>query len=240
MIMRRIVLMAVACAFMAAPALASFTGGTFYWGDVELNAVAEVKLTKATDGTDGGAFNVELVSGDLTGSIYEGAGPQANLFQTFCIEKEITFSVGSTYWVSIDKVAYSGGVGGTDGNPVTNVSEWIYDQWLAGNPEGWSQGAISSAIYYAEEQPTGTANSVYQAAIVALYGDILSDPGQGNHADAADTWAMNLWTISPGDQERQWIATDVQSQLIKVPVPGAALLGFLGLGAAGLKLRKRV
>jgi len=144
--MRKILLALIICLFSAAPAMASFTGGAFQWQGNTLNAIAEVRLYQITGASNGGAFRVDLVSGTLTPSIYSGvSAPTNNVYTTFCVESRINFNPGVTYWASIDKAAYSGCVGAA-GDPISDVTEWIYDQWRAGNPSGWSQTIISRAI----------------------------------------------------------------------------------------------
>ena len=220
------------CLFVAAPVMADLPG-PFEWTNdgktIELTAVAEVKL-------DGGlatnsAFGVDLMSGQLKGSIYESVSPIASdVFRTFCVEKSIYFYPGKTYWASIDPVAYSGNETGVDGDGISDLSEWIYDQYRAGNYDDDDLTSVRDAIWWAEGED-GSKNSIAQDAISALYG-----PDPGNYGDAAHTYALNLWTIV--EQGDKWVATDVQSQLITVPVPAAVLLGLLGLGVAGVKLRK--
>ncbi|HON91266.1 MAG TPA: hypothetical protein PKZ07_06855 [Sedimentisphaerales bacterium] len=235
--MRKLVSVFVVCAFSAAPLLAEPTvGQTFYWqdkggniSDYQLTVVAQVTLTQISGSSNGGAFLVTVNQGTL---------PLGGGFTTFCIEDEITFSPGTKYWVSVDSKAYSGNSGyGLAGDPISNVTEYIYDSWRSGNPNNWSQAAISQAIWYAEDEVaysslSNAAKAVYNAAVTAI-------GGTGNIGNAGHTWALNLWS-GWKTVDGKLIAKDVQSHLITVPVPGAVLLGFLGLGYAGMKLRKRV
>ena len=82
----------------------------------------------------------------------------------------------------------------------------------------------------------GTGNEIQQFVWDAQAGDPLDAAIAAviANASAIVNWeavkVLNLW-----GQE----GTDVQSQLVRVPVPGAALLGTLGLGFAAARLRRR-
>ncbi|MBK9119021.1 MAG: hypothetical protein IPM18_05370 [Phycisphaerales bacterium] len=225
------VLFAVAA---AAPAWASFTGGAFRWAPggagsspaVDLYAHTQVKLQTIGGGASGGPFNVELVgNGDGQVPFYPGSIGDF-LFRTWCIESQINFTPNVAYWISVDKRAYSGGVAGVAGDPISDVTEWIYDQWNAGNLNAYTNNQISRAIWWAEGEATGQKNAVADAALLALGYNV---PAPGPLALASHTWALNLWT---GFQQVNgvWYANDVQSHLITVPVPAALLLGVAGLG----------
>lgn len=230
--MKRLTFILVLCLFVTAPVLADlFGGGTFYWGDVKLDGVAQVKLGWGV--ATNAAFGVTLVTRQLPGSIYASASPANTvLFRTFCVENNIYFTPGTTYWASIDPVAYSGNVGPA-GDPISNVTEYIYDRYLTAHPVPTDVATLTSirdAIWWAEGEG-GSKNEIYDNAL-----DAVKAMGDADH-----TYALNLWTIAWDSGDSRFEAIDVQTQLITmVPIPAAVLLGMLGLGAAGLKLRKFV
>lgn len=235
--MRRSILIFIMSAFVATPAFAppTFTGGPFVWNGNTLNAVAQVYLSDYPGRSNAGAFRVNLVSGSLTPSIYSGViAPATDIYTTFCVESAKYIKLNTTYWASIDKNAYYGGVGPA-GDPISDVTEWIYDQWLSGPPSGWSQYDISRAIWWAEGELGGSKNDVAKAALNALYGDPDYSGGIGN---ASHTYALNLWNIYY-DYCGVLHVEDKQSQLITIPAPGAILLGGIGVGLVGWLRRRR-
>ena len=58
----------------------------------------------------------------------------------------------------------------------------------------------------------------------------ITTPGAG--------WYVALSNPSMSDLDWENGDRTYQDYLVRVPVPGAVLLGILGLGAAGMKLRK--
>jgi len=228
--MRTFLLAAVLFGLVAAPAMA---GPTFTFNGKTFTAVAQVKI-QTMGGTSGGPFSVDLVSGSLTPSIYQNVSAgQTGVFETWCIENKVFFSPNTTYWVTIDPLAYSGNLAG--GDPVSDVTEWVYDQYRAGKPASWSLSEINKSLWHAEQEDDGLPLEPYNDAIDALYGGI--DPGPEKLNNAQHTWALNLWALKWVDND--WVVTDKQSQLITIPAPGALLLGSLGMGLVGWVRRRR-
>jgi hypothetical protein len=175
-------------------------------------ALADMTITVANGvgHTAGGEFIV-TVTGDPIG-IY---GHNAT-FSTFCVETQESLSFGPTYYVTLSHNAIQGGVGPA-GDPLDAQSARIYNYWLdtlahtAGNADD-----VQNALW-SQEGEGGSHN-------------YLNDLATGS---TAGVMVMNLWT----NRDHTGYAQDL---LVRVPVPGAVLLGFLGLGVAGLRLRRFV
>jgi hypothetical protein len=252
--MKKALLVSALVAMLVAPAMAGPVTFRWYVGSSykTFTTNAQVDLTNYSPegGGLGGAFWVNLDSGTLsysngTAMVTKTAPPkQSNLFTTYCLENGITFGWGPSniYYATVDRNAYSGNAG-IGGDTVSNVTEYIYDRWLKGvygtgadnvdNDGVYDQQEINQAIWFAEGELgsiTGDALALYNGALAAV----------GGKADATHTHALNLWTLKQGTvgDYTGWLATDIQSQLISVPVPGAALLGLLGLSIVGWVKRR--
>lgn len=225
------------CAVLVAVCITSFCHASINTGDL-------VRIDDALGSNNGGAF----LATDLT-------GPIASPFLTFCLEQNEFFSPGSTYYVTVETVAFFGGDGladiggeGTAGtvgpprnDPISPMTAWLYSNALAGSLAGYSNTdagntALQYAIWYIENEepaaPTGLALSFYQLADLAA--DSLSSTDIGN------VRVMNVWSSAATaytDAGRQ------QSMLVIVPqvVPEAATIAVwsvLSLLGGGLAYRK--
>lgn len=185
-------------------------------------AFADMKITLA-DGlgsTDGGEFLATVVG---TSAIGENA--VGSTFSTFCVETNEGLSFGPTYTVTIDTVAIAGGSGGPTPDPLDPRSAYLYNKWLDGGiaHTPGNADALQNALWYIEQEG-GVNNALVAEAATAVAG------AWGNTIGLIRV--MNL-TDATGALK--------QSLLVRaVPIPASILLGFLGLGAAGLKLRKSV
>jgi len=88
--------------------------------------------------------------------------------------------------------------------------------------------------------------TVYQGTLIALYVDDGELISQVSHPEGEWTNTISTWSIDPQPASEnihlQWLGAAsvdyIEVATVCVPVPGAVLLGMLGLGAVGIKLRK--
>jgi hypothetical protein len=214
--MKRAILIAAVCAFVAVPALAD---------------MSVIVANSPGGANNGGPFTATVQAGDSIGENAPGAS-----FSTFCLEHVITFTPGNLYYVTVDADAMTGG-GGPNPDPVSDETAWLYTNYLDGTlsylagsyTDYEKRSAVQEAIWRIEQE--GTLSNPVNVAVLAA--DLVLQAGA-----AVGTWsntnimAMNLWANEDH-------TGDAQSMLVRVPVPAAVWLGLLGLGAAGAKLRRR-
>jgi len=214
----------------------------------------------------GGEFRLEPHSDGfyLSNSAYADSTRNQELsgsFQTFCLEvteyihDDSHIKVSTTYkdGTAPGSHAYKGSTGtGDDLNPET---AWLYTQFATGNLDGYNYGSggykslsraqtagsLQRLIWSLEEEGGGTDWGVDLSSYYGI--DINNDQRQlifiwetayvqsGGWSGIGNVRVLQLYENSDYTGFRQ-------DQLYLTPVPGAFLLGLLGLGAAGMKLRK--
>lgn len=258
--MRRVVFIALMCAFVATPVLADphgdgYSGGTADW-EREAGYYAG----------QGGEFTIEgdglLLSNSAYAATTSGIGSDADSFQTFCLETGENIHEPMDIWVSQENAgaepgvygpgshAWEGGVSGI-GDDLDPRTAYLYTQFATGQlnyaytgtiPVGVDNlnrqetaGALQRLIWYIEEETTSIAASsdlygiMLSSAQAALIQDWLTEAVNANWTDIGNVRVLQMFSRS-GDNK--------QDQLYLTPVPSSVLLGILGLGVVGLKLRK--
>ncbi len=205
--------------------LAAFTGGAM--------ADMAVKMT--------GAANTNPYYAEVVGTSPILGYQPGQIFATFCLERKEFFYSGHVYDVTIEPYAIAGGPDNDtpgDGNDVLGISTaWLYSQYLDGNLAGYSAKDVQKVIWYLEDE-LGLSDLTNKQKTLK---DLAVAGGQDWGNDYHGVQVMNLWG-RPGD------FNPAQSQIIRdsrppvpppVPVPGAVILGLIGLGALGW-LKRRV
>jgi hypothetical protein len=174
-------------------------------------------------------------------------------FHTFCLEKNEHISLGGEYDYVISTSAKAGGGGATNGSdPLSAATAKLYfaywtNQWdinnaniaydydADSNGKAWSK-ALQEAIWYLEGETTATltgrAKDLYDYAM-----DDLSWEELGQDWDEEGIGAVRVLNLYVANTN---LGTRAQDQLVVVPLPGAAIMGFGLLGTMGLvALRRR-
>lgn len=194
---------------------------------------------------------------DLRSVNYPNAGPYA-----ISPYDEIVYSTGDTgnrihwvYWLPGENTA---GLDDRlevkwviDWHGMNYTMDWSTQSWTADNPEqGWTE-PTDWEDYNNGEGDTGVIGSfsfAWQAN--DNYAELYStDSDPYNETDQADinalskivlmyqTYATGYIRLRPTTDD-DWVIIDILTVDVHAPLPGAVLLGVIGLGVAGLKLRK--
>jgi hypothetical protein len=248
--MRRVILVAAVCAFVATPVFADpwngagYSGGTAYWdriGGYYDGLGGEFTLHNATAGS------LLLTNGGFSSNTSGKEGPES--FQTFCIERdEYVHSTNSEVldiWVSTANAngstpgshAWNGGLNTDAGDNLDPMTAYLFTQFATGTLAGYdynpgagraaSASALQNVIWGIEGEmgvgwtaADGLETTFYNAAVAA------------NWTDIGNVRALQMGIGGANGQDMLYVTP--------VPVPAAVLLGMLGLGAAGVKLRRFV
>ncbi|MCP4608329.1 MAG: hypothetical protein GY845_06410 [Planctomycetes bacterium] len=225
--MKRVVIITVICtyAFVTAPAIA----------DMMVNL--KTNFTGRNGTTNGGEFLITVLQDPI--GIYD----LNEQFRTFCIETNRYIGNNQNYYVTIDTMAWIGGSGGGNPDPLSAETAYLYSLWLDGTDgvnnilhNDTTADAMQRAIWYSEGETLGS-NAGLSGTYLSWANDAVTVGGSN------DSW-YNKWGNTIGDIRVMNLWTnvnhtgDAQDQLVRVPLPGAVLLGVLGLCIAGVKLRK--
>lgn len=188
---------------------------------------------------NGGEFTYNRVSGDFL------PGAQSGI--SFCVELDETFNPGGQYYTRISNSADNGGAGGPDPDPLDPRTASVFKQWFTvATPTNTLAGTYQLAIWKLEEEvvydagqsrwersDNGNAlDGAFNAISLATVDALIASVGAGDLSGVAIMQLWDNWSSGGGYSGAR------QDQIILVPLPGAALLGVLGLSIAGWMKRR--
>lgn len=188
---------------------------------------SQITFQSSYGSTSGGEFVVEYANFAFAPSSLTGG----TTFETFCIERNETIAYNRTYFVDFSDAARAGGAGGPNPDPLDARTAYLYTNFQAGTLAGYDYGvgaartrsanALQNVIWYLEEELTNV-NSGLNATEQALAGQFLAAANSSGWTDIGNVRIMNVYDTAEATGNRQ-------DQLVMVPVPGAAMLGVVGL-----------
>jgi len=233
--MKRLILMAVVCAFMAAPAMAGLSWNYEYVD----SATHDLSSPHTTyDGFTVDTFNTGTTLASWT---YSGDFRIINFADSRAARPYDAMSPGigpdSTYYMAIPKPGIDPGAN-TGSASIATVSFGGGKYKYLGLHWG-SQDNFNEIAFFLGGALQDTID-----------GDDVNEDGNGNQTDPKSNRYVNIFTDFWFDsiELRSWdlgtpgtidpYAFELDNLTVAIPVPGAVLLGLLGLSAAGIKLRR--
>jgi len=214
--MRRIILISVIYVFLVTPTMATLT---FYGPGDKLSFEASnvISIVESFDTLPAGSYDIALPSFVSQGVTYAPAGAATNVWVTGNTKAYTNFGVpivpaGTNVLTATGDEDFT--VAMTFATPITAVG---FDTYL---------NRYGPATIQVENSDGWTSTTLaHDYTTVGFFGVASSSP-----------IATIRWTTTLGAVENTGIDN---VQIGVVPVPGAVLLGMLGLSVVGVKLRKR-
>jgi len=256
--MKKIIFTIIICASITVSALAApidYTNGV-----VDDGGIANLNRIGGYYFGGGGEFTLSGGSLALSNSLYaastSGQDGHSESFQTFCLERDEYTNPTVNVFVSQSSVAkpleagsgshaYRGGKNTDTGDDLNPLTAYLYNQFAMGTLSSYdytdtgagrwlSAGQLQAAIWYLEDEYTvwnpSTATGIQVDTWIQEAQDAIDSgawTGIGNVRVL-----QTVWVSACGLNKYR------QDFLYVTPVPGAVLLGMLGMAVAGVKLRR--
>jgi hypothetical protein len=243
--MKKLIFITILCAFLTIPAL-----GDFY-GTVQLNETTPSPTLQGTiySNYSTGAYNLQNGLNVYIGKYNWQLG-------TYNLESDAGFTSVNTWGFCIEMQL-------SDGWQPYNIVD-VQDAPIDHGPDGPTVGMGDAKADYIrelwtahiDETNTALGAAAFQAAVWEIvYEDAEAwDVGSWDETFSDSTFGTTNTTIA--NKANEWLQhilendyalttnilalsnEDWQDYIVQIPVPAAVLLGILGLGVAGLKLRR--
>lgn len=239
----------LAVALVASAACLGFASDAFAGQTGTIQVTRDPTGTDAYSGGTAGEFQVLSFTGQSVPTLGTNVQVGNGLFQTFCLELNEFVSVRTTYNWMLNDSAVMGGVGGGNPDPLDARTAYLYDKFWNGTLSGYAfddlgdqagergpdAKQLQDAIWYLENEITSLQAGSKAAGWV----------NEANQAVASGAWSgignVRVLNLSSFDSAGNLVQN--QDLLVVVPLPPAALAGFLllgGLGAARSLRRRKV
>ena len=196
-------------------------------------------------------IGTSVVKADITMTFEEFLGSDKAPISTYYSGVSFTATTTGDEWIAGDATTGLYNVSSTNGGSWGTGRYWIYDNVFGWTNVTGSGGKISfdNADASFVELGYSSASMFYLEAYDASDNHIMTVSGPANTLWEGGTGpgtlkvtsgSNNIAYVLVHDDGNYWCIDNVTTDAtdIVVPVPGAVLLGLLGLSAAGIKLRK--
>ena len=170
--------------------------------DAALQVGDRIRFTDQVGTTGGGEFGVHQKNNV---NPFSGNTESAELFRTFCIEKNefIDFNTNGFIIESISQQAVGGGVGGGNPDPISSETAWLYNSFALGTLAGYlgnvaSANNLQNAIWGFENEIAQNASWSSNPFVIAAN---AASPA-AKAAALARTFVLNtLWATDRGSYD---------------------------------------
>lgn len=235
----------VAMAFVATAACLGFTSDAFAGNTGTIRVIRDAIGTDAYSGGTAGEFLVTDFTGLNVPALGTDVQVNRGIFQTFCMEFNELLTPGVTYNWELNTAAVNGGVSGGNPDPLDARTAYLYTQFWHGTlsnyafddlgdqtgERGPDAKQLQDAIWYLEGEIGSLASGSKAANWVAEANQAVNT---GAWSGIGNVRILNLYSFDTSGNR-----VHNQDLLVVVPLPPAAMAGFLLLGGLGAARRLR-